>query len=66
MPGPPVELVLRRLDASLHDGLYGDPPGYYDQNLILFGRGFAEGRFRFAADGSLAPAWERQCLGRSR
>ncbi len=39
-------------------GLYGDPPGYYDQNLLLFGLGFAEGRYRFEADGRLRPAWE--------
>jgi endoglucanase len=34
---------------------------YYDQNLVLFGNGFVEGRFRFAADGRLVPAWESPC-----
>jgi endoglucanase len=43
------------------DGLYGDPPAYYDQNLVLFGKGFAEGRYWFAPDGSLVPAWREQC-----
>jgi endo-1,4-beta-D-glucanase Y len=57
------DLLLQRLDAENHDGLYGSPPRYYDQNLILFGRGFAEGRFHFTPDGALAPAWERQCFG---
>jgi endoglucanase len=55
-----------RVARALHDGLLGMPPTYYDQNLALFGRGFAEGRFRFRADGSLAPSWETQCLGRAR
>jgi endoglucanase len=34
---------------------------YYDVNLALFARGFAERRFRFAADGRLAPEWEVRC-----
>jgi len=55
-----------RVARAVHDGLVGKPPAYYDQNLALFGRGFAEGRFRFRADGSLAPSWETQCLGRAR
>ncbi len=50
-----------RLSAALKDGLYGGPPAYYDQNLVLFGRGFAEHRFEFAADGRLAPAWGDAC-----
>ncbi len=50
-----------RLSAALKDGLYGSPPAYYDQNLILFARGFVEGRFGFAADGRLEPAWEKTC-----
>ncbi len=50
-----------RVDASSHDGLYGDPPAYYDQNLILFARGFLERRFRFGRDGALEPAWGGRC-----
>jgi endoglucanase len=45
-------------------GLYGDPPGYYDQNLALFATGFADGRFRFAPDGRLVPRWEAACRRR--
>ena len=30
---------------------------YYDRMLILFGQGWYEERFRFAADGSLQPFW---------
>ncbi len=50
-----------RVSAAAKDGLYGSPPAYYDQNLVLFARGFVEGRFRFASDGRLEPAWERAC-----
>jgi endoglucanase len=56
----------QRLQAARRDGLYGAPPAYYDQNLILFAQGFAEGRYRFRGDGSLVPAWETRCLGRAR
>jgi endoglucanase len=50
-----------RIAGAAKDGLYGDPPTYYDQNLILFARGFMERRFRFAASGALEPAWEGPC-----
>jgi endoglucanase len=55
-----------RVASAVRDDLVGSPPAYYDQNLTLFGRGFAEGRFRFRADGALVPSWETQCLGRAR
>ncbi len=69
LPGadaPGRRLIEERLAAADRGGLYGEPPRYYDQNLILFGRGFVEGRFRFTPDGALAPAWEKQCLGSAR
>lgn len=59
-PGSVARLDAR-VTAALKDGLYGSPPAYYDQNLVLFARGFAEGRFAFAADGRLEPAWEKAC-----
>ncbi|MBN8791377.1 MAG: cellulase [Stenotrophomonas nitritireducens] len=34
-----------------------DAPAYYAQMLSLFGHGWAEGRYRFAADGQLQPRW---------
>jgi len=49
---PLAEEQRRRLAA--------DPPvddAYYSQVLTLFGRGWDEGRYRFAADGRLQPAW---------
>lgn len=56
-----VDALEARLSNAWRGDLYGDPPAYYDQNLILFGKGFADGRFRFAADGRLVPAWEASC-----
>ena len=50
-----------RITAAARDGVFGDPPTYYDQNLVLFGRGFAEGRFHFERDGKLVPAWGAPC-----
>jgi len=60
---PALEEHLAR---AFKRGLYGDPPAYYDQNLVLFAQGFSESRYRFGADGSLAPAWETRCIGRAR
>jgi endoglucanase len=55
-----------RVAAAARDGLYGDPPTYYDQNLVLFARGFTEGRFRFTADGELETAWVARCASSRR
>ena len=45
----------RRIDTFFipATGLYGESPRYYDQNLILFGLGWSEGRFGFTARGEL-------------
>ncbi|HTI16965.1 MAG TPA: cellulose synthase complex periplasmic endoglucanase BcsZ [Trinickia sp.] len=37
------------------------PPGYYTSVLALFGLGWRDGRYRFMADGTLAPAWRISC-----
>ena len=58
--------LVERVSAAEHGGLYGARPAYYDQNLILFGKGFTAGRFRFDDDGALAPAWEKRCPGSGR
>jgi endo-1,4-beta-D-glucanase Y len=52
-----VARLTKQLEESRDGGLYGRPARYYDQNLILFAQGFAEGRYRFGADGHLRPAW---------
>jgi endoglucanase len=41
-----------------------DAPGYYTSALSLFGVGWYEGRYRFAADGTLRPAWSATCMPR--
>ncbi|HYZ89477.1 MAG TPA: cellulose synthase complex periplasmic endoglucanase BcsZ [Myxococcales bacterium] len=61
-----LKALQDRVASQEKNGLYGDPPAYYDQNLILFARGFLDGRFQFDADGALHTAWETQCLGRTR
>jgi endoglucanase len=40
-------------------GLYGKQPVYYDQNLVLFGIGYLDSRFRFGPHGELKVEWTR-------
>lgn len=49
----------QRLEAQRDraTGLYGKDPKYFDQNLALFGVGWAEKRFRFERDGNLKVKW---------
>lgn len=49
--------LLNQIEAARHNGLYGQPPSYYDQALLLFGLGYVQRRYSFAADGALQPAW---------
>jgi endoglucanase len=56
-----VRALEDRVASAYADGLYGEPPTYYDQNLVLFGKGFGEGRFWFGPDGRLGTAWREQC-----
>ena len=51
--------LAQALQYSLptHEQQRSDAPAYYAQMLTLFGRGWAEGRYRFAADGRLQPRW---------
>ncbi len=37
------------------------PAGYYTSVLSLFGLGWRDGRYRFAADGTLDPQWSSPC-----
>jgi endo-1,4-beta-D-glucanase Y len=39
----------------------GNQPVYYDEVLMLFGTGAADGRYRFDATGRLQPRWETVC-----
>jgi endo-1,4-beta-D-glucanase Y len=53
--------LVRELESVRDGRLYGRPPTYYDQNLILFAQGFIERRYRFAVDGRVVPAWSEVC-----
>jgi endo-1,4-beta-D-glucanase Y len=50
-----------RLEAGRNPstGLYGRPPAYYDQNLVMFAKGWEERRFRFDRDGELKVTWKK-------
>ena len=58
--GLPAQVTLRK-QVSDH-GL--DADAYYGSVLTLFGAGWDQGRYRFAADGTLQPDWERVMSGR--
>jgi endoglucanase len=52
-----LERLVHAIESARDGLLYGRPPTYYDQNLILFAQGFIERRYRFAVDGRVVPAW---------
>lgn len=51
---------LSRVQSELkpQTGLLGAPPRYYDQNLALFGLGFAQQQFQFDSEGALNLRWK--------
>jgi len=54
----------QQIEAARDGRLYGKPPTYYDQNLVLFAQGAVERRYRFARDGRVIPAWTHACRER--
>jgi endo-1,4-beta-D-glucanase Y len=52
------ELTRAHLESTRVDGLYGKPAHYYDQVLVLFGKGYVDGRYRFDANGRVIPSWQ--------
>lgn len=50
--------VVAQFDPVTH--LYGKPPTYYDENLILFGLGGRQHVFAFGRDGELQVTWSKQ------
>ncbi|TCK75947.1 cellulose synthase complex periplasmic endoglucanase BcsZ [Acidipila rosea] len=60
-----LQNALRRQQSRLSQeknpstGLFGQQPTYYDQNLAMFGRGWATQRFSFSPDGELNVKWKR-------
>ncbi|POZ62892.1 cellulose synthase complex periplasmic endoglucanase BcsZ [Chromobacterium alticapitis] len=51
-----LQAQLRRI-ASMPER----PDAYYDHVLMLFGLGWQQARYRFAANGAVLPAWEGAC-----
>jgi endoglucanase len=49
--------IREQIQFERNGELYGGAPDYYDHNLLLFGLGYAEHRFRFERDGRLTVPW---------
>ncbi|MBI3545109.1 MAG: cellulase [Gammaproteobacteria bacterium] len=54
---PTLEKQRQRLDDAAQRAQQGEATNYYDQVLILFGKGWLDGRYRFDEQGRLAPQW---------
>jgi endoglucanase len=54
-----LEKQLQRVRDASVQARRGEKTHYYDQVLILFGKGWLEGRYRFDDEGRLVPAWKR-------
>jgi endoglucanase len=57
------ELQDQRARAAIDQWIAGTGPApfYYDYMLSLFGLGWADQYYQFAADGRLQPRWESSC-----
>lgn len=53
--------LLKTQQDAVNAALLRAAPNYYDSVLLLFGTGFAEGRFAFDAAGRLQPRWGAAC-----
>jgi endoglucanase len=56
--------LTRQIEQSRNGELYGTPPTYYDQNLILFAQGFVQGRYEFDPKGRLKTRWYDKCVNK--
>jgi len=56
---PALEKQRDRLRAASLRAKRGEPTQYYDQVLILFGKGWLDGQYRFDDQGRLQPKWMR-------
>jgi endoglucanase len=52
--GEELARLQAQIERARHQRLYGQPPAYYDQNLILFAQGYLESRYHFSRDGRLS------------
>ncbi len=44
--------------AALETAARGTATNYYDRALILFGKGWLDGQYKFGDDGRLQPKWQ--------
>lgn len=56
---PTLETQHNRVRAAALRAKRGEPTHYYDQVLILFGKGWLDGRYHFDDQGRLQPRWMR-------
>jgi len=56
---PTLERQLDRVHAAALRAKRGEPTQYYDQVLILFGKGWLDGQYHFDDQGRLQPKWMR-------
>jgi endoglucanase len=56
---PALEKQRARLRAAALRARAGERTHYYDQVLILFGKGWLDGQYRFDEQGRLVPRWKR-------
>ena len=56
-----LEQQQTRVNAArnMATGLYGQGQAYYDQNLVMFGKGWEQHRFRFGSEGELKVTWKK-------
>ena len=54
---PTLEKQRERVQVAFQHAQQGDSTNYYDQVLILFGKGWLDGRYRFDDQGRLEPKW---------
>lgn len=52
-----LEVQLERVRRAAAPSLWAAPTNYYDQVLILFGKGWIDGLYRFDDQGRLQPRW---------
>ncbi|MHB8474638.1 MAG: cellulose synthase complex periplasmic endoglucanase BcsZ [Gammaproteobacteria bacterium] len=56
---PTLEKQRERIRVDALRAKLGEPTNYYDQVLILFGKGWLDGQYRFDGQGRLQPKWMR-------
>jgi endoglucanase len=56
---PALDKQRDRVHAALLRAKRGESANYYDQVLILFGKGWLDGQYRFDDQGRLQPKWMR-------